>query len=64
MLAGLFNLILVLALVGFVLWIVERFFPMDATIKSVMIGLVVLAVVLWLLGIFGLWDHVGGLHLG
>lgn len=45
---GLIELILLLAFVGFALWLV-RLLPLDATIKTLISGLVVFAVVIILL---------------
>jgi hypothetical protein len=37
------------------LWLVNRFIPMQSSIKSILNGVVVIAVVLWLLNVFGLF---------
>ncbi len=46
------QVLIVLAIVGFLLWLVETVIPMDATIKTVFRAVVIFAVVLWLLTIF------------
>lgn len=58
---GLVELILVLALVGFLLWLIETKIPMDQTMKVVIQVVVAVAVVLWLLGAI---THGGNLRLG
>jgi hypothetical protein len=50
----LMQVIIMLIVVGVLLWLVNRFIPMQSTIKSVLNGVVVIAVVAWLLNIFGL----------
>jgi hypothetical protein len=40
--------------VMFLLWLVNRFMPMQSSIKSILNDVVVIAVVLWLLNVFGL----------
>ena len=45
----LIQLLEVLVVVGVLLWLVNRFIPMQASIKSILNGVVVIAVVLWLL---------------
>jgi hypothetical protein len=40
---------LALIVVGFLLWLVNRFIPMAGSIKSILNGVVVVGVVLWLL---------------
>jgi hypothetical protein len=50
----LIQILLALIVVGVLLWLVNRFIPMQGSIKSILNGVVVIAVVLWLLNIFGL----------
>jgi hypothetical protein len=38
---------------GVLLWLVNRFVPMQGTVKSILNAVVVIAIVLWLLNIFG-----------
>ena len=54
----------VLVVVGVVLWLVNRFIPMQASIKSILNGVVGIAVVLWLLNIFGLFHSLARIHVG
>lgn len=48
------NLIVVLAIVGVILYLINRYLPMDGKIKSILNIVVVIAVILWLLRSFGL----------
>ncbi len=54
----------VLIVVGVLLWLVNRFIPMQGTIKSILNGIVVIAVVLWLVNIFGLFHGLSNIHVG
>jgi hypothetical protein len=54
----------VLLVVGVLLWLVNRFIPMQATIKSILNAVVVIAVVLWLLNIFGLLHSLSRIRVG
>lgn len=54
----------VLIVVGVLLWLVNRFIPMQGSIKSILNGVVVIAVVLWLLNIFGLFHSLSRVHVG
>lgn len=54
----------VLVVVGVLLWLVNRFIPMQGTIKSILNGVVIIAVVLWLLNVFGLFHSLSGMHVG
>jgi len=60
----LIQLVMILIVVGVLLWLVNSFIPMQATIKKVMNAVVVIAVVLWLLNIFGLFDSLSNIHIG
>jgi uncharacterized membrane protein YeaQ/YmgE (transglycosylase-associated protein family) len=50
----LLHIIIVLLVVGVVLGLINRFIPMAGSIKSILNGVVINAVVLWLLQVFGL----------
>jgi hypothetical protein len=60
----LIQLVLVLIVVGVLLWLVNRFIPMQGTIKSILNAVVVIAVVLWLLNVFGLFHSLSRIHVG
>ena len=60
----LINVVMVLIVVGVLLWLINRFIPMQGTIKSILNGVVVIAVVLWLLNVFGLFSSVSHLRVG
>lgn len=57
-------LVEVLIVVGVVLWLINRFIPMQRTIKSILNAVVVIAVVLWILNITGLFHSVSNIHIG
>jgi low temperature requirement protein LtrA len=58
------NVVIALIVVGVLLWLVNRYIPMDHKIKSILNAVVVIAVVLWLLSVFGLFDSVSRIHIG
>lgn len=58
------QVVLVLIVVGVLLWLINRFIPMQGTIKSILNGVVVIAVVLWLLNVFGLLSSFNHIHVG
>ncbi len=60
----LLQVVIVLIVVGVLLWLVNRFIPMQSTIKSILNAVVVIAVVLWLLNLFGLFQAFSNLHVG
>lgn len=60
----LIQILLALIVVGLLLWLVNRFIPMEGSIKSILNGVVVIAVVLWLLNIFGLFHSLSHIRIG
>lgn len=60
----LIHLVITLIVVGVLLWIVNRFIPMQSSIKSILNGVVVIAVVLWLLNIFGIFRGLSHIRIG
>jgi hypothetical protein len=60
----LLQIVTVLVVVGVLLWLVNRFIPMQGTIKSILNAVVVIATVLWLLNIFGLFHSLARIHIG
>ena len=50
----LIQVAIVLIVVGFLLWLVNRFIPMAGSIKTILNAVVVIVVVLWLLNLFGI----------
>jgi hypothetical protein len=60
----LIQVVIVLIVVGVLLWLVNRFIPMQVTIKSILNAVVVICVVLWLLNIFGLFSSFAHIRVG
>jgi hypothetical protein len=58
------NLVVTLIVVGVLLWLVNRFIPMAGSIKSILNGVVVICVVLWLLDVFGVIHSVSHVPVG
>jgi hypothetical protein len=56
--------VLVLIVVGVLLWLINRFIPMQGTIKSILNAVVVICVVLWLLNAFGLLSTLNHVRVG
>ncbi len=60
----LIQMVEVLIVVGVLLWLVNRFIPMQGTIKSILNGVVIIAVVLWLLNVSGLLHSFSRIRVG
>jgi hypothetical protein len=58
------QVVIVLIVVGVLLWLINRYIPMAASIKSILNAVVVIAVVVWLLKLFGLWSYITNIHIG
>ncbi len=61
---SLINVVIILIVIGFALWLVNRYIPMEARIKSILNVVVIIAVILWLLTVFGVLGGVGGIRIG
>jgi hypothetical protein len=60
----LLNLVLVLIVIGVLLWLVNTYIPMDSKIKTILNAVVVIAVVIWLLQVFGLLGSLQNITVG
>jgi len=60
----LLQLLETLIVVGVLLWLINRFIPMQSTIKSIVNGVVVIAVALWLLNVFGILHSLSRMRVG
>jgi hypothetical protein len=64
----LIHVVFVLVVVGVVLWVINKYIPMQSTIKKLLNVVVVVVVILWLLNVFGLLssitNSVNGIHIG
>lgn len=59
----LLNVVLTLIVVGVVLWVINTYIPMQATIKKILNIVVVIVVILWLLYGFGIINNSGGVRM-
>jgi len=57
------QIIVALIVVGVLLGLVNRYIPMAGSIKSILNGVVVIVVVLWLLNVFGLVSSLSMIHV-
>jgi hypothetical protein len=60
----LIQLIEILVVVGVLLWVINRFIPMQASIKSILNGVVVIVLIVWLLNLFGVFHSISRIHIG
>jgi hypothetical protein len=60
----LIQLVLVLIAVGVVLWVINSYIPMQSTIKKILNVVVIIAVIIWLLSVFGLIGNLSTIRIG
>lgn len=59
----LLNILLILIIAGFLLWLVNRFIPMDNKIKSILNIVVLIVIVIWLLKVFGVLSSLSNIRV-
>jgi hypothetical protein len=60
----LIQVVIVLVVVGVVLWLINSYIPMQATINKILNAVVIIAVILWLLSVFGVIGSLQGIRIG
>jgi hypothetical protein len=60
----LISVVVVLIVVGVLLWLVNSYIPMDGKIKNILNAVVVIAIVIWLLQVFGLLTSLTDIRVG
>jgi chromate transport protein ChrA len=58
------TVILAIVAVGLLLWLVNRFIPMQGQVKSILNGVVVIVLVLWIANLYGLFSHLSQFRVG
>jgi hypothetical protein len=61
---SLISLVVVLIVVGVLLWLVNTYIPMDAMIKRIINIVVIVAVCIWLLSVFGILPDINMIRVG
>ncbi|WP_319800210.1 Thivi_2564 family membrane protein [Flavobacterium sp. N2820] len=59
----LINILIVLIIVGFLLWLVNNYIPMDGKIKKIVNIIVLIVVVIWVLKAFGLLSKLTSIQV-
>ena len=60
----LIQLVVVLVVFGVLLWAINTYIPMDATIKKILNVVVILVVILFILSAFGLLGSMSSIRVG
>jgi hypothetical protein len=60
----LLTVVLTICVVGVLLWLINRFVPMQGQIKGILNGVVVIVLVVWLINVFGLLHYLTQFRVG
>jgi len=60
---SLIVIIVTIAVVGVLLWLANTYIPMPRMIKIILNAVVVIALVVWLLHVFGAWHYLGKIRV-
>jgi len=55
---SLMAMVIALVVLGIVLWLINAYLPVDATVKKIINILVILVVVVWILKELGAWEYL------
>jgi chromate transport protein ChrA len=58
------TVLITIVAAGVLLWLVNRFIPMQGQIKSILNGLVVIVLVIWIANLYGLFQHLNQFRVG
>ncbi|MEO6548243.1 MAG: Thivi_2564 family membrane protein [Ferruginibacter sp.] len=57
------TILLVLIVAGVILYLINRYIPMDSKIKSILNLVVVIVIIVWLLKVFGIWGSMSSIKV-
>lgn len=57
------QLVIILVVIGVILWVINSFIPMQSTIKSILNAVVIIAVIIWLLSVFGIIGDISKMRI-
>ena len=60
---SLLTILLVLIVAGVLLWLVNNYIPMDGKIRRILNLVVVIAVIFWLIKVFGLLSYLKNINI-
>jgi hypothetical protein len=60
----LITVVLTICAVGILLWLINRFIPMQGQVKGILNGVVVIVLVIWLIKVFGMLHYLTQFRVG
>lgn len=61
---SLLSIIITIVVVGLLLWAINSFIPMEGRVKTILNGVVIICLILWLLQAFGVLGSLGNVRVG
>ncbi len=61
---GLLSIIIIIALVGVLMWAVNKYIPMEPNIKMFLNIVVVIVLTFWVLSLFGILPDLNAIRVG
>lgn len=58
------SLILAILIVALILWLINKYIPMNSKVKEILNILVVVFLILWILGILGVVGPINSIRIG
>lgn len=63
MVSNCIHIVIAIIVCGLLLWLAEANTPMDPTIKTVLRGVVIIVLILWLLNVFGVLGYMSNVNV-
>ncbi|MGE5364490.1 MAG: Thivi_2564 family membrane protein [Bacteroidota bacterium] len=60
---SLIELVLILVVIGVILWLINKYIPMQSTIRKILNAVVIIVVIIWLLSGFGLIEGLRSIRI-
>ena len=60
----LIQLVVILVVIGVILWMINNYIPMQSTIKKILNAVIIIAVIIWLLSVFGVIGDISTIRIG
>lgn len=60
---NLIAIVLTLVVVGVLMWLLDTYVPLDATMKRIIHGLIIIVTVIWLLQTFGILAYMQNVNI-
>lgn len=57
------TILIVLAVIGLLLWLINTYIPMDVKIKKILNIVAVIVIILWLLKVFGIISYLMSVNI-